>query len=86
VNIDGTGRRRVVLEENDTSPEHACWSPDGKSLAYTMEDWQGNERGKKVLPGGIEANPRMAIIDVEGKNPRLLNLARARWLGAPDWR
>jgi hypothetical protein len=51
-----------------------------------MEAWQRNEKGKKVLPGGIEANPRMAIIDAEGKNPRLLNPPRARWLGAPDWR
>lgn len=85
VNIDGTGRRRIVQDENDTSPEYACWSPDGKSLAYTMEDWQRDEKGKQFIDPE-KANPRMAIIDAEGKNPRPLNLPRARWLGAPDWR
>jgi TolB protein len=43
VNIGGSGRRQVLEEENDTSPEYFCWSPDGKSLAYTLEDWQRDE-------------------------------------------
>jgi hypothetical protein len=68
------------------TPEYSCWSPDGKSLAYTMEDWQRDEKGKKFIGSTEEANPRIALIDAEGENPRPLNLPRARWLGSPDWR
>ena len=76
VNIDGSGRRRVVQEENDSSPDHFCWSPDGKSLAYKIEDWQRDENGKKFLGGSEESRPRIAIIDDEGKNSRHSRSAR----------
>jgi len=86
VNIDGTGRRQVLAEENDTSPEYVCWSPDGKSLAYSLRDWQRDEKGKRFISDVEKSNPRMAIMDDEGKNSRPLDLPRARWLGKPDWR
>jgi Tol biopolymer transport system component len=86
VTIDGTGRRRLVQDENDTSPVCGCWSPDGKSLAYTTMDWQRDERLKRFINDPEKDNPRIAIIDAEGKNRRLLDLPRGRWLGAPDWR
>jgi len=86
VNIDGTGRHRIVQEENDISPDHLCWSPDGKSLAYSIRDWSRDENGKKFLSVDIDSNPRIAIIDDEGKNPRPLNLPRGKWIGAFDWR
>jgi TolB protein len=86
VNIDGTGRRQVFLEENDTSPEEFCWSPDGKSLAYMLQDWQRNEKGKQFIGDSEAANRRIEIMDDEGKNRRPLNLPRAKWLSAPDWR
>ena len=35
------------MEENDASPDHFCWSPDGKSLALSLEDWQRDAKGKK---------------------------------------
>ena len=45
-----------------------------------------DEKGKKVTGEPDKANNRIAIIDVEGKSIRVLNLPRANWLGAPDWR
>jgi Tol biopolymer transport system component len=86
INIDGSGRHQVYQEENDTSPDHLCWSPDGKSLAYTLEDWQRDEKGKKFIGNPELANPRIAIMDADGKNRRPLQLPRTQWLGAPDWR
>jgi Tol biopolymer transport system component len=80
VNIDGSGRRRVLDEENDVSPDQVCWSPDGKSLAYTLEDWQRDKKGKQFRNTTETANPRLAIMDDEGKNRRPLDLPRARWL------
>jgi len=85
VNIDGSGRRRVFEEENDASPDHLCWSPDGKWLACKIEDWQRDEKGKKYLGGSKNSKPRIAIMDDEGKKSRTLNLPPAMWLGAPDW-
>ena len=86
VNIDGTGRRQILQDENDTSPDHLCWSPDGKSLAYKLFDWQRDEKGKKFLGDPEKANARIAIMDDDGKNSRPLMLPRARWIGEPDWR
>jgi Tol biopolymer transport system component len=86
VNLDGTGRRQILQDENDTSPDHLCWSPDGKSLAYKLLDWQRDEKGKKFLGDPEKANARIAIMDDDGKNSRPLMLPRARWLLEPDWR
>jgi Tol biopolymer transport system component len=86
VNIDGTARSLVVEEENDTSPEQFAWSPDGKSLVSKLEDWKRDENGKKFIDNPEDANQRLAIIDVDGKNSRPLALPPARWVGAPDWR
>ncbi|MEJ7637889.1 MAG: hypothetical protein WKF75_07895 [Singulisphaera sp.] len=86
VNIDGSGRRQVFQEVNDTSPGQVCWSPDGKALAYKLEDWQRDENGKKFISDGEKANPRIAIMDDDGKNSRPLNLPRVGWINAFDWR
>jgi WD40 repeat protein len=86
VNIDGSGRRRLLEEENDTTPDHLCWSPDGKSLAYTLRVWQRDDKGKKFIGGAEDARALIAIMDNEGKNSRTLNLPSASWLSAPDWR
>ncbi len=85
INIDGSGRRRLLQEENDTAPDCFCWSPGGKSLAYKMEDWQRDEKGEKFLDSR-KSNPRIAFMDDDGKNSRPLNLPRANWIGTPDWR
>ena len=86
VNIDGSGRRQVLQEENDMFTRDVCWSPDGKSLAYTLI-WQRDEQNRKVL-GVPEAdpNPQVVIVDAEGKTRRPLNLPRALFFDSPDWR
>jgi hypothetical protein len=86
VNVDGTGRRQILQDENDTSPDHLCWSPDGKSLACNLFDWQRDEKGKKSRIDPGKANARIAIMDDDGKNSRLLMLPRGWWLLQPDWR
>jgi tricorn protease-like protein len=86
VNLDGTGRRLLLKEENDTMPDHFCWSPDGKSLACLLEDWERDEAGKKFISDPEKANRRIVIISDDGKKTRPLDLPRAKWIGAPDWR
>ena len=73
VNIDGTGRRQILQDENDTSADHLRWSPDAKSLAYKLFDWQRDEKGKEFLDPE-KANMRIAIMDDDGKNSRPLIL------------
>ncbi len=75
VNIDGTGRRQILQDENDTSADHLRWSPDAKSLAYKLFDWQRDEKGKEFLDPE-KANMRIAIMDDDGKNSRPLILPR----------
>jgi Tol biopolymer transport system component len=85
VDIDGTNRRLVFREENDTTPNQLCWSPDGRSLATMQETWSRDEEGKKFMRAG-ESNPRLAIIDVEGGGHRVLDLPPVAGLYGPDWR
>jgi Tol biopolymer transport system component len=85
VNIDGSGRHRVLREENDLSPGHCCWSPDGQSLACTVLQWQRDEQGRKFLGGG-DSHPRIVIIDAEGKDRCTLVLPHAMAIEWPTWR
>jgi Tol biopolymer transport system component len=78
VGIDGIGRREVYRDENNTSPDHFCWSPDGKSLAYVLKDWQRDEKGAKFIDDLEKANMRLEIRDADGNNRRPLRLPSAR--------
>jgi dipeptidyl aminopeptidase/acylaminoacyl peptidase len=85
VAIDGSGRRPVLQEENDVFPQYCCWSPDGKALACTIQQWQRDEKGRKFLGGG-DSHPRIVIIDDEGKDRRTLELPHALAIESPAWR
>lgn len=85
VNIDGTGRRQVSEQENDTAPERFCWSPDGRSLACSLADWSRDKEGEQFLDPRT-SNPRIAIMDEDGKSRRTLELPRAQWINSMDWR
>jgi Tol biopolymer transport system component len=85
VNIDGSGRHRVIQEENDVFPESFCWSPEGRALACNLMQWYRDEQGRKAL-GGQDAHPQIVIVDTEGKTRRPLDLPRAMFFDSPDWR
>lgn len=85
VNIDGTGRRMLMQEENNVMPDHVCWAPDGKSLAYVTELWQVDEKGKKTHDPA-KSLAELWIIDDDGKNARQLPLPPMAWISQPDWR
>jgi Tol biopolymer transport system component len=82
VDVDGGGRRRVIGREIGLSASPLCWSPDGKSIAYTIKDLQQDEQGQWSIKSF-----ELAIIDAEGKGVRTLKLPPAKYLGHPgDWR
>ena len=74
IDIDGKNDYTVLKDEGVTNPERAVWSPDGKQLAITLFDWQIDEKGKKFLRNGENANYRLVIMDADGKNQRALKL------------
>jgi Tol biopolymer transport system component len=86
VNIDGSGRHRVIQEENDVFPEYSCWSPDGQALACNLMQWQRDEQNRKFLGGPESHPPQLVIVDAEGTTRRSLNLPRALFFDSPDWR
>jgi Tol biopolymer transport system component len=85
VDVDGTERDRLYKAENDTSPHQVCWSPDGKSLAYSLQDWKRDEKGKAFIDDPADAHHRIEIMDTDGKNRRQLSLPPLFWLGYLDW-
>ena len=66
-------------------PEYVAWSPDGKRLAVTTNKWRRREDGRLLLDGGYESNPRLVVVDADGKNPRPLPLPETGWLARPVW-
>ena len=86
VNIDGNGRRLLIQEEHDTSPEQFCWSPNGASLAYQLRIWSRDEDGKKFISGAIDSNHRIAILDLQSGTSRPLGLPHADYINSFDWK
>jgi len=55
-----TGKPRPVVEAKNFTDLHACWSPDGRRIAYsaTLLDNDGNRAGETSL----------FVTDADGKN------------------
>jgi Tol biopolymer transport system component len=88
VNIDGTGAREILKEEGRTGVGASCWSPDGKQLVVQRFDWELDEKGKKFKSADGDHDYRLEIVDVDGKNRRVLRLDGLRLvhMGFPEWR
>ncbi len=93
VDIDGSNRKQVMIENADGSetPEHARWSPDGKWLVVKVFNWQtrttDDGKKEKFLSGG-EGNDRIAILLPDGTNRRVLQLKgvlKTSWIGDLQW-
>lgn len=90
VDVDGKNAREVIKEVGLASVNGAYWSPDGKQIAVVMFDWELDESGEKVrTAGSLAGNPRIEIMDADGKNRRQLTLPGATFLdinALGDWR
>jgi beta-lactamase regulating signal transducer with metallopeptidase domain/Tol biopolymer transport system component len=93
VDIDGSNRKQVMIENADGSdtPERADWSPDGKWLVAKVFNWQTRttDDGKieKFLSGG-DGKDRIAILLPDGTNRRVLQLKgvlKTNWIGDLQW-
>lgn len=93
VDIDGSNRKQVMIENADGSetPDHASWSPDGKWLVVKVFNWETRttDDGKKErFVSAGEGNHRIAILAPDGTNRRLLQLKgvlKTSWIGDPEW-
>jgi Tol biopolymer transport system component len=86
---DGKNAREVVKEVDLATPNGAFWSPDGKQLAVSLFNWELDENGRKVGRNPANANPRIEIMDADGKNRRELKLQGAKFVfigSLGDWR
>lgn len=93
VDIDGSNRKQVMIENADGSdaPDHASWSPDGEWLVVKVFNWQTRttDAGKKEkFHSGGEGNDRIAILAPDGTNRRPLPLKgvlKTSWIEDPQW-
>ena len=85
VNTDGSGFRRVYQDQGDNHIDVPRWSPDGRSIAFTIEPFQRDGRDNRVLGNG-PTSPRIMLIDVDGTNLRPLDLPTTGNLTISDWR
>jgi hypothetical protein len=76
VDADGKNAREIVKKIGVAVLDSAFWSPDGKQIAVVLLDWK---KGMVNLTRDAEqANFRIEIMDVDGKNRRELKLADAK--------
>jgi Tol biopolymer transport system component len=95
VDADGTNAREIVKSGPDhprgqfgvATLDSAFWSPDGKQIAMVLLDWK---KGMVLMRDAEQANFRIEIMDVDGKNRRELKLADAKFVYifgyGSDWR
>jgi hypothetical protein len=87
VDIDGKNSHQILEESDDLAPDHACWSPDGKTIAVRAFTWQIGPDGTKFAGGDSVLNKyRIILIDPDGGNLRTLELPTTDYLGSQDWR
>jgi dipeptidyl aminopeptidase/acylaminoacyl peptidase len=87
VNVDGKNAREIVKTIGVAVLASAFWSPDGKQIAVVLLDWK---KGMILMRDAEQANFRIDIMDVDGKNRRELKLANAKFVyifnHGSDWR
>lgn len=84
---DGKNVVLALSEQQVTSPNKVCWSPDAKCLAVVLHDWSLDGDGNKVMHSGDDHKYRIAIMDLAGSNYHELKLDRAVVeISDLDWR
>ncbi len=81
------GVAKPVSPELNALVETACWSPDGKRIAYC---WRRLEERDDPLDSGYQTDHTLQVIDADGGNPTVLHAekgeARRVYLSRPQWR
>jgi Tol biopolymer transport system component len=87
VDADGKNARQILKTAGVVVLHSAFWSPDGKQIAVVLLDWN---KGMVLMRDAEQANFRIEIMDVDGKNRRQLKLADAKFVyifgHGSDWR
>jgi len=79
----------VVEQDGPKAVVSACWSPDGKYLAVSRFDYHVLEpHGVLISPPHLDANYRLEIISLDGKERREIKLegAEVKSMSLNDWR
>lgn len=75
-----TGRSKVVVEGANFMDITACWSPDGKRIAYTMTLKDNNQRGTETSLNVVDADGQNAKAVLTDKHePNQVTLVLTDW-------
>ena len=87
IDVDGTNRRRIYEERDDTIAEHPCWSPDGRQVVATLRTWNLRENGPRFFGvGEFNGNPGLAVFSRDQDwAMRRIRLPRIEALSPPNW-
>jgi hypothetical protein len=75
------GKARPVVEALNLSDVHACWSPDGKRIAFsaTMLDDEGNRMGETNLYVADADGKNLVTVRTERHPPNVVKLRLMDW-------
>jgi Tol biopolymer transport system component len=90
VSVADGSERRISLPDEVFWVEHACWSPDGKRIAYHWREEITQTPGVQA-PKGVEDNKwfagRLSVADADGQNAKIILRREYRQdIQGLDWR
>jgi len=85
-----TRARTVVAVPKDGRVSGACWSPDGKQIAFIWETKAGYEKRNKVMEGPVVLGREkyeltISIARPDGSDARNIHAEDQYWCGSIDW-
>ncbi len=88
VSVADGSERRIPVSERLVRLQYACWSPDGKRIAYLWNEEIPQPPGAVAPAGpGVGTAPRLTVVDSDGRNAKtIIRWEQGQYILGLDWK